>query len=61
MFKLFSIQIFYWKELLKQLKTKQLGTQGASFLGNFLTGKGIVKAGSRNTKEKWIVRAGYGN
>ena len=29
-----------------------LGTQGVSFLGNLLTGKGIVKAGSRNKKEK---------
>ena len=38
-----------------------LGTLGASLLGNSLTGKGIVRAGSGNNKEKGIVRAGYGN
>ena len=32
-----------------------LGTLGASLLGNFLTGKGICRAG----KSKGIVRAGY--
>ena len=37
-----------------------LGTLGASFLGNLLTGKGIVRAGSGNNKGKGIVRAGYG-
>ena len=37
-----------------------LGTLGASLLGNLLTGKGIVKAGSGNNKEKGIVRAGSG-
>ena len=38
-----------------------LGTLGASFLGNLLTGKGIiVRAGSRNKKRKGIVRAGTG-
>ena len=30
------------------------------FLGNLLTGKGIVKAGSGNKKGKRIVRAGSG-
>ena len=35
-----------------------LGTLGASFLGNLLAGKGIVKAGSGNKKGKGIVRAG---
>ena len=38
-----------------------LGTLGASVLGNLLTGKGIVRAGSGNKEGKWIVRAGYGN
>ena len=40
-----------------------LGTLGASLLGNLLTGKGIVRAGSRNKKGKQffsITRAGYG-
>ena len=38
-----------------------LGTLGASLLGNVLTGKGIVRAGSGNNKGKGIVRAGSGN
>ena len=37
-----------------------LGTLGASLLGNMIAGKGIVRAGSGNKKEKGIVRAGYG-
>ena len=37
-----------------------LGTLGASLLGNLLTGKGIVKAGSGNNKGKGVIRAGYG-
>ena len=37
-----------------------LGTLGASLLGNLLWGKGIVRAGSGNKKEKVIVRASYG-
>ena len=37
-----------------------LGTLGASLLGNLLTGKGIVKAGSGNKKGKGILRAGSG-
>ena len=37
-----------------------LGTPGASSLGNLLTGKGIVRAGSGNNKGKGIVRAGSG-
>ena len=37
-----------------------LGTLRASLLGNLLTGKGIVRAVSRN-KGKGIVRAGSGN
>ena len=36
------------------------GTLGASLLGNLLTGKGIVRAGTRNKKDKGIVRAGAG-
>ena len=38
-----------------------LGTLGASLLGNLLTGKGIVRAGTGNKKGKGIVRAGSGN
>ena len=37
-----------------------LGTPGATLLGNLLSGKGIVKAGSGNNKGKGIVRAGSG-
>ena len=45
-----------------------LGTLGASLLGNLLTGKGIVRAGSgcplssasQNKKGKWILKAGIG-
>ena len=37
-----------------------LGTLGTSLLGNVLTGKGIVRAGSKNKKRKGIVRAGAG-
>ena len=37
-----------------------LGTLGVSLLGNLLTGKGIVRAGSGNKKGKGIVRAGTG-
>ena len=36
------------------------GTSGASLLGNLLTGKGIVTAGSSNKKGKGIVRASTG-
>ena len=38
-----------------------LGTIGASLLGNLLTGKAIVRAGSGNNKGKGFVRAGSGN
>ena len=67
------------KEVTKTIKNKTkeqkrgflsmlLGTLGASLLGNLLTGKGIVRAGSgrpsssasQNNKGKGIVRAGYG-
>ena len=37
-----------------------LGTLDAILLGNLLSGKGIVKAGSGNNKGKGIVRAGSG-
>ena len=37
-----------------------LGTLRASLLGNLLTGKGIVRAGSGNKKGKGIVRGGTG-
>ena len=38
-----------------------LGTLGASLLGNLLTGKGILRAGSGKNKGKGILRAGSGN
>ena len=38
-----------------------LGALGTSLLGNLLTGKGIVRAGSGNEKGKGIVRAGSEN
>ena len=38
-----------------------LGTLGASLLGNLLTGKGFVRAGSGNNKGKSVIRAGYGS
>ena len=38
-----------------------LGILGASLLGNLLTGKGILRAGSGNKKGKGILRAGSGN
>ena len=38
-----------------------LGTLGASLLGNLLTGKGFVRAGSGNNKGKGVARAGSGN
>ena len=37
-----------------------LGTLGASLLGNLLSWKGSVRAGSGKKKEKAIVRTGYG-
>ena len=37
-----------------------LGTLGATLLGNLLSGKGIVRAGSGNNKGKGIVRASSG-
>ena len=37
-----------------------LGTLGASLLGNLLTGKGILRAGSGIKKGKGILRAGSG-
>ena len=37
-----------------------IGTLAFTLLGNILAGKGIVRVGSGNKKEKGIVRAGYG-
>ena len=56
------------KRVLKQLKMKQkrgflsvlLGTLGASLLGNLITGKGILRAGTGKKKGKGILRAGTG-
>ena len=49
------------KEQKRGFLSMLLGTLGASLLGNLLTGKGIVRAGSGNKKGKGIVRAGSGN
>ena len=38
-----------------------LGTLGATLLGNLLTGKGILRAGTGNKKGKGIFWAGSGN
>ena len=65
-----EILIFFWKELLKQLKKNEkkwtflgmlLGTLGASLLGNISTRKEMLMAGYGNKEGQWIVRAGYGN
>ena len=37
-----------------------LGTLGASLLGTLLTGKRIVRTGTRNKRGKGIIRAGTG-
>ena len=48
----------------KKQEGKLLGTRGGTLgqilLGNLLSGRGIVRAGSENKKGKGIVRAGYG-
>ena len=44
----------------KEQKGGFLGTLGASLLGNLLTGKGIIRPGSRNQKGKGTLRAGTG-
>ena len=60
------------KELKRGFLSLLLGTLGASLLGNLLTGKGIVRAGTgihslnssasyENKKGKGIVRAGSGH
>ena len=48
------------KEQKGRLLSMLLGTLGASLLGNLLTGKGIVRAGTGNKKGEGIVRAGTG-
>ena len=49
------------KEQKGEFLSMLLDTLGASLLGNLLTGKGILRAGSGNKKGKGIVRAGSGN
>ena len=49
------------KEQRRGFLSMLLCTLGASLLGNLLSGKRIVRAGSGNKKGKGIVRAGYGN
>ena len=48
------------KEQKRNLFSILLDTIGASLLGNVLSWKVIVRAGSGNTKGKGILRAGYG-
>ena len=48
------------KEQKRGLLSMLLCTLGASLLENILAGKGIVRAGSRNKKEKRFVRTDYG-
>ena len=49
------------KEQIGGFLSMLLGTLGASLLGNSLSGKGIVRAGSGNNIGKGIARAGYGD
>ena len=49
------------KEQKGEFLSMLLGTLGASLLGNLLTGKVFIRAGSGNNKGKGVVRAGYGN
>ena len=49
------------KEQKRGFLSMLLGTLGASLLGHFFTGKGIVRAGSGNKNGKGIVRAVSGN
>ena len=49
------------KEQKRGFLSMLLGTLIASLLGNLLTGKGFVRAGSGNNKGKGVLRAGYGN
>ena len=48
------------KEQKGEFLSMLLGTLGASLSGNMLAGRGIVRAGSGNIKQKGIVKAGYG-
>ena len=48
------------KELKGGFLETLVGTLGSILLGNLLSGKGIVRAGSENKKWKEIARAGYG-
>ena len=49
------------KEQKGGLLSMLFGAIEATLLGNLLTGKGILRAGSRNKKRKRILRAGTGN
>ena len=48
------------KEQKRGFLSMLLGTLGARLLGNLLTGKGIVRAGSGSEKGKGFVRPGTG-
>ena len=49
------------KEQKGEFLSMLLGTLGASLLGNLLTEKGLLRAGSGNKKGKGILRAGSKN
>ena len=49
------------KEQKGEFLSMLLGTLRVSVLGDLLSGKGIVRAGSGNKEGKGIVRAGYKN
>ena len=48
------------KEQKRRFLSMLLGALRASLLGNLLTGKGILRAGSGNKKRKGILKAGSG-
>ena len=48
------------KGVTKTIKNETKEQKGASLLGNLLTGKWILRAGSGNKKGKGILRAGSG-
>ena len=47
------------KEQKGEFLSMLVGTSGASLLGNILTGKGIVRAGSGNKKRKRICKSWF--
>ena len=45
----------------EDFQESDLGTLGASLLGNMLAEKGVLKAGYGNKEGKGMLRARYGN